>query len=420
MTRQIFLSIAVVAAIVVAAWQLTFHDKTSDSVHTGDGHLEPAGAAEPPKGPHGGKLFQQDDFAIELVVYETGVPPEFHAYPYRAGEPLDPAAVELHVTLTRLDGEVERFDFSPSQDFLRGRGVVVEPHSFDVNVAATYQGQTYRWNIASYEGRTQIPETLARESGIKTEPAGPQTIVETVSLTGRVVTPPNQVAMVRARFPGVVQRLSVELGDSVDAGQVLARVQSNDSLQSYSLTSPIDGIVLARDVHPGAATGDAPLFVIADLSRVWVELDVFGADAAKVRVAQPVTIQPLNGTPQSGTIDWISPLSASGSQSVKARMVLTNTDGQLRPGQFVRGKVAIAKHPVALAVRQSAIQGFRDFRVVFARIGDTYEVRMLKLGRANDQWVEVLGGLKPGTEYVVTNSFLVKADIEKSGASHDH
>ena len=92
----------------------------------------------------------------------------------------------------------------------------------------------------------------------------------------------------------------------------------------------------------------------------------------------------------------------------------------LRPGQFVRGQVTVAKHPVALAVRQSAIQGFRDFQVVFARIGDTYEVRMLELGRQNDRWAEVLGGLKPGTEYVTSNSYLIKADIEKSGASHDH
>ena len=80
----------------------------------------------------------------------------------------------------------------------------------------------------------------------------------------------------------------------------------------------------------------------------------------------------------------------------------------------------MAEHPVPLAVRQSAIQGFRDFKVVYARIGDTYEVRMLDLGRQNSEWAEVLGGLEPGTEYVTDNSYLVKADIEKSGASHDH
>ena len=82
--------------------------------------------------------------------------------------------------------------------------------------------------------------------------------------------------------------------------------------------------------------------------------------------------------------------------------------------------MTIARHAVPLAVRLSAIQRFRDFQVVFARFGETYEVRMLELGRRDMNWVEVLGGLKPGTEYVSQNSYLLKADIEKSGASHDH
>jgi len=82
--------------------------------------------------------------------------------------------------------------------------------------------------------------------------------------------------------------------------------------------------------------------------------------------------------------------------------------------------VTIAEHAVPLAVRRAGIQGFRDFQVVFARFGDTYEVRMLELGISDAEWVEVSGGLSAGTEYVTGNSFLIKADIEKSGASHDH
>jgi cobalt-zinc-cadmium efflux system membrane fusion protein len=75
---------------------------------------------------------------------------------------------------------------------------------------------------------------------------------------------------------------------------------------------------------------------------------------------------------------------------------------------------------VPLAVRRAGIQGFRDFQVVFARFGDTYEVRMLELGISDAEWIEVTGGLSAGTEYVTGNSYLIKADIEKSGASHDH
>jgi cobalt-zinc-cadmium efflux system membrane fusion protein len=91
-----------------------------------------------------------------------------------------------------------------------------------------------------------------------------------------------------------------------------------------------------------------------------------------------------------------------------------------RPGQFVEGTITVDRVEVPLAVRQTGLQGFRDFTVVYARVDDTYEVRMLDLGRSDGQFVEVLGGLEPGTLYVSGNSYLIKADIEKSGASHDH
>jgi cobalt-zinc-cadmium efflux system membrane fusion protein len=355
-----------------------------------------------------------------LVLYETGVPPEFHAYAYRQGQPLPPGAITLEVVLARLGGQVDRVAFQPAQDYLRGQGVVSEPHSFDVTITARYAGKTYEWAFASHEGRTTIPAGLAKDAGIETEVAGPVTLVETLALTGRVQIDPIRLAQVRARFEGVVQRVNRNIGERVKQGEVLARVQNNVSLDSYPVKSPIDGLVLHRDVQLGAITGESPLFVIADLSRVWVQLDVFGRDVARVKPGQKVSIETFDGAHASGRIDWVSPLASHASQSVQARVVVDNPDGRLRPGQFVRGRVTVAEHPVALAVRQSAIQRFRDFQVVFARIGDTYEVRMPAFGRQNSEWAEVTGGLKPGTEYVTANSYLIKADIEKSGASHDH
>jgi cobalt-zinc-cadmium efflux system membrane fusion protein len=70
--------------------------------------------------------------------------------------------------------------------------------------------------------------------------------------------------------------------------------------------------------------------------------------------------------------------------------------------------------------KKIGLQGFRDFTVVYAKVGDQYEVRMLELGREDSQWIEVLGGIEVGTTYVTENSYIIKADIEKSGASHDH
>ncbi len=74
----------------------------------------------------------------------------------------------------------------------------------------------------------------------------------------------------------------------------------------------------------------------------------------------------------------------------------------------------------AATSERSGLQSFRDFTVVYAQVGNEYEVRMLELGRQAGEWAEVLGGLEPGTRYVTENSYVIKADIEKSGASHDH
>jgi cobalt-zinc-cadmium efflux system membrane fusion protein len=86
----------------------------------------------------------------------------------------------------------------------------------------------------------------------------------------------------------------------------------------------------------------------------------------------------------------------------------------------VTGQIVVAERQVPLAVPLAALQTFRDFTVVYARFDDTYEVRMLEHGRRDGQRVEVLDGLRAGTEFVTGNSYLIKADIEKSGASHDH
>ena len=107
-------------------------------------------------------------------------------------------------------------------------------------------------------------------------------------------------------------------------------------------------------------------------------------------------------------------------QSTIVRVALDNTAGALFPGQFVTGEIEVARYTAPLAVKREGLQAFRDFTVVYAKVGEQYEVRMLELGRQAGEWIEVLGGLDAGTEYVTKNSFIIKADIEKSGASHDH
>jgi cobalt-zinc-cadmium efflux system membrane fusion protein len=207
----------------------------------------------------------------------------------------------------------------------------------------------------------------------------------------------------------------------VARGAVLAQIQSNESLQNYPLTAPLAGTIVEHRAQIGEATGDEPLFTIIDVTKVWVELDVFQSQLGLIEAQQPVALFDLAGEQAaSGRIERLAPLAAHGSQSVRARVVIDNASGALRPGQFVTARVTVGKTRAPLVIERSAMQRFRNFDVVFERVGDTYEVRMLELGRADETHVEVLQGLQPGAQYVTGNSYLIKADIEKSGASHEH
>jgi membrane fusion protein, heavy metal efflux system len=386
---------------------------------------EAAHAQEMERGPHQGRLLRDGDFALELQIFEEGVPPELHVYLYRNGKPLPPNTATVNVELTRLDGEVNRFQFAPQNDYLRGSGVVHEPHSFRVAVSAEEQGKTHQWAFDSFEGRTTIDPKQAEAAGVRTEQAGPATIVDSLTISGRLLPNAERTRAVTARFPGAVREVLKSMGDPVKAGERLAMVESNESLQTYAVTAPISGVITERHANPGETTGSEPLFIIVDYKQLWAELSLFPRDLPRVKVGQRVDLAAADGgVTGAGTIVRIAPAEGAQHGSLSgvytARVAVDNADGRWTPGLFVDGHVHIGQTTVPLAVKRTALQTFRDSTVVFAQVDDTYEVRMLELGRQDATWAEVLGGLKSGTRYVTENSYLIKADIEKSGASHDH
>jgi membrane fusion protein, heavy metal efflux system len=393
-----------------------------DSTVDSHGHGQDSATDEFERGPHGGRLLEREHFAVEITIFETGVPPHFRLYLYDQGKPIAPTAASVNIKLTRLDGEVNEFTFTPEADFLRGSSIVHEPHSFDVEVTAQRAGkETAQWTYASYEGRTKIADATAQSMGVETRPAQPATLREQLTLSGTVQADPTRVSEVRARYAGVIREVLAQPSSRVQQGSTLAQVQSNESLQNYPLIAPISGTLVEHRARVGEATSDAPLFTIMDTSKVWVELDVFQKDLGLIKTGQTVELFDLDERlAASGSIARLGTLATHGSQSVQARVVIDNATGALRPGQFVTARVNVAEHAVALAVEREALQKFRDFDVVFEKVGDAYELRMLELGRADATHVEVTSGLKPGAQYVARNSYLIKADIEKSGASHDH
>lgn len=372
------------------------------------------------RGPHNGRLLEDGAFALEMTIFETGVPPQYRIYPYKDGAPLDPSSVDLTVKLHRLGGIVDTFQFTPRQDYLMGDGVVTEPHSFEVEVTANFEGKTHAWRYESFEGRTTIPEDVAAEAGVGIETAGPGIVRDLLLLSGEVSLAPSATSSVRATYPGPVLSVSVNVGDRVQRGQPLARIESSSSLQEYTVTAPKSGTILERNTNAGDVAGADPLFVIADISQMEAYLHVFPKDAARVKTGQTVRLGVAGGEMMTETsISRFLPMAGANSQT-RIAVARIPADSGLQPGMRLMAEVVIAENEVPLTVRESGLQSFRDFTVVYAKVGDTYEVRMLELGRRDGERVEVLGGLRPGEIYVTENSFLIKADIEKSGASHDH
>ena len=269
---------------------------------------------------------------------------------------------------------------------------------------------------------TRIAPDMARLAGIRTAPAGPGMIADEHEVQGLLTPVEGRVARVTARFPGPIRRLAANVGDRVAAGQTLAVIESNLSLSNYAVNAPMAGVVLARSASVGEVAGEgAALFEVADLSTLWVDLHIFGADAQHITAGVPVTVTRLgDGVQAETTLARVLPGMATASQSTVARAAIANGDGLWRPGAAVKARITVARQPAALVVPLSALQEMQGREVAFVREGDRYTARALRLGKRDAQRVEVLGGLEAGDQVVVEQSYVVKADIEKSGAAHAH
>jgi cobalt-zinc-cadmium efflux system membrane fusion protein len=268
---------------------------------------------------------------------------------------------------------------------------------------------------------TTIAPDAAKAAAIEVETAGPTTIRESLPLTGKIILNPDAEAQIKARFAGVVKRLEKAVGDNVRKGDVLAYVESNDSLQTYPVTSPLAGTVLTRSINVGDTAADEAIFVVADLDRLMAEFHVFPRDLDRMRVGQVVRVQNMDGSvADDGSVKSLLPTTDVDTQTVRALVEMTGTGGQWRPGMAVQGGAVVSQQEVALGVKNSAFQTMDGKTVLFVQEGDTYETREVKLGKSDGVQTEVLAGVKAGEKYVARNSFVVKADVEKSGAGHDH
>ncbi|MCP5412061.1 MAG: efflux RND transporter periplasmic adaptor subunit [Alphaproteobacteria bacterium] len=266
-----------------------------------------------------------------------------------------------------------------------------------------------------------ITPQAAKAAGIQIAIAGPADIRETIALFGTVRSNGEKEQNVRARYPGTVRSVRKSIGDTVARGETLLTVESSSSLQTYAITSPINGTVLDRKANVGdTVDGVTILMRVTDLSSAWVEFAVFARDLGHVRAGMPVRVTAADGHFLAQVrLDYVAPSGDSGNQSVVARATVDNSGKEWVPGQFVSGDVAISEFQAPVAVLSAALQTMDGKPAVFVQTARGFEPRLVGVGRRSQTAVEITDGLHAGERYATTNSYLVKADLLKGEAEEE-
>jgi len=267
----------------------------------------------------------------------------------------------------------------------------------------------------------RIQADIAHAAGIRTDTATRQALTMGSLSYGRLTTPPNQHMAIRARFPGLVINVKVNSGDTVKRNDVLAQVESNESLRGYEIRAPFAGTILSRHVNPGSVVDQQPLFQLINTDTLWAEIRLFGDQQRRVQPGQPVRFQTQSPSLKStfeGRIERLIPVPKK--PYTLARAVIDNRGGHYLPGDLLEAQVLTESRNDVLTVDSRAIQQHDGQSVVFVVHDDAYEAHPVLIGQSDGRLTEVIQGLEEGDRYVTQGSYVIKADLEKSDASHDH
>jgi membrane fusion protein, heavy metal efflux system len=197
------------------------------------------------------------------------------------------------------------------------------------------------------------------------------------------------------------------------------------SLRRQELRSPIAGRIAERRVDLGALVGregqESELYVVVDLSELWIDLAVAPADLPSIRQGEEITVAVgTSGERASARIIFISPLLDRDTRAARVVAALPNPDLAFRPGAFVTAEIPLSKEHADVVVPKSALQTIKGERVAFVRSQRGFEARQVAVGREDDRSVEIVSGLFPGETIAVSNTFVLKAELGKAEAEHQH
>ncbi|WP_441289981.1 efflux RND transporter periplasmic adaptor subunit [Sorangium sp. KYC3313] len=236
------------------------------------------------------------------------------------------------------------------------------------------------------------------------------------------------VAEARIEHRSAAQKLSAAAGSGAGKGS------------GYALIAPIDGTIIEKHIAIGEVLKeDTQVFVIADLSTIWVNVTVYAKDLSRARIGQTAWVK-AEGIEQSaqGTLAYLGQVVDEQSRSAVARVVLQSPGAAWRPGLFATADIAVEEAAAPVVVSEEALQRVEGKDVVFVEEGDAFEARPVKIGRRGTSGaeggggrpaaeprrgapvVEIEAGVAAGERYVGKNSFILKAELGKSEAGHQH
>lgn len=260
-----------------------------------------------------------------------------------------------------------------------------------------------------------------KEFGIEVKEVGAGVITNHIDVTGEIKAEPSRLSHLIPRYSGIVKEVYKTVGEEVKQGDVLALIESNESLTTYEVQSLMDGTIIELHMAKGELVGGEELaLTVANLDKVWATLSIYQRDINKIKVGQRALVSfGSEEKGEAGTISYVSPVVDEATRTTTARVIMNNTSGKWRPGMFVSAKIFVSEKKVPIVVEKSALQTLEDKTVVFIKRGDEFFPQQVKLGMQNDVTVEITSGLQTGQQYVSKGSFILKAEILKESFGGD-
>jgi len=274
------------------------------------------------------------------------------------------------------------------------------------------------------DDHVRLSASEIQEFNIVVAVAGPDTVRLVRKLPAEVRVNENRLAHIVPRYAGIATEVRVDVGDAVREGQVLAIIESDESLAPYEMTAFLAGTIIEKHMTRGEPVSrERDGFLVADLSTVWIDITVYQRDLDQVAVGNRVTIEARAGAGTTvGTINYITPVVDKHTRTATARLLLDNAAGRWRPGMFVMAEVLTAAVAAAVVVPATAVLTIAEQSIVFVETAAGFEPRPVVVGQADRTQLEILSGLEAGERYVAEGGFTLKAELGKEsfGDGHGH